>query len=68
MIRHIILQKVRPVTSITDIFLKASEGQLFPERLKDIFLVVHLFRFSGISRTVTHFAITVKKNITGNKL
>ena len=24
--------------------------------------------FSGIPRTVTHFAITVKKNITGNKL
>ena len=24
--------------------------------------------FSGISRTTTHFAITVKKNITGNKL
>ena len=24
--------------------------------------------FSGISRIATHFAITVKKNITGNKL
>ena len=24
--------------------------------------------FSGVSRTATHFAITVKKNITGNKL
>ena len=24
--------------------------------------------FSGISRTATHFTITVKKNITGNKL
>ena len=24
--------------------------------------------FSGISRTATHFSITVKKNITGNKL
>ena len=24
--------------------------------------------FSEISRAVTHFAITVKKNITGNKL
>ena len=24
--------------------------------------------FSRISRTATHFAITVKKNITGNKL
>ena len=24
--------------------------------------------FSGINRTATHFAITVKKNITGNKL
>ena len=24
--------------------------------------------FSGICRTATHFAITVKKNITGNKL
>ena len=24
--------------------------------------------FSGISRTATHFVITVKKNITGNKL
>ena len=24
--------------------------------------------FSGISRTATHFAITVKKNIAGNKL
>ena len=23
---------------------------------------------SGISRTATHFAITVKKNITGNKV
>ena len=24
--------------------------------------------FSGISRTATHFAITMKKKITGNKL
>ena len=24
--------------------------------------------FSGISRTATHFVITAKKNITGNKL
>ena len=24
--------------------------------------------FSGISRTATHLAITVKKNISGNKL
>ena len=24
--------------------------------------------FSGISRTTTHFVITVKKNIKGNKL
>ena len=63
-----ILQMVRPVTSITNIFLKTSKGQLFPERLKDIFLVAYLFMFSGISRTATHFAITVKKNITGNKL
>ena len=64
-----ILQKVRPVTSITNIFLKPSEGQLFPERLKkDIFLVAHLFMFSGISTTATHFAMTVKKNIIGNKL
>ena len=63
-----ILQKVTPVTSVTNIFLKTSEGQLFPERLKDIFLVSYLFIFSGINRTATHFAITVKKNITGNKL
>ena len=63
-----ILQKVRSVTLIKNIFLKISEGQLFSERLKDIFLVVYLFMFSGISRTATHFVITVKKNITGNKL
>ena len=63
-----ILQKVRPLASITNIFLKTSEGQLFPERLKDIFLVAYLFMFSGISRSATHFAITVKKTITGNKL
>ena len=63
-----ILQKVRPVTSITNIFLKISEGQLFPERLKDILLVAYLFMFSEISRTATHFAVTVKKNIAGNKL
>ena len=48
--------------------LKTSEGQLFHERLKDIFLVACLFIFSGISRTATHFAITMKKNITGNKV
>ena len=40
----------------------------FLKDLKDIFLVAYLFMFSGISRTATHFAITVKKNITGNKL
>ena len=33
-----------------------------------MFLVAYLFMFSGISRTATHFTITVKKNITGNKL
>ena len=60
-----ILQKVRQ-TSMTNIFLKSSEGQLFPERLKDIFLVAYLFMFSGISIAATNFAITVKKNITGN--
>ena len=63
-----ILLKVRPVTSITNIFLKTSEGQVFPERLKDIFLEAHLFMFSGISRNAIHFLITVKKNVTGNKL
>ena len=63
-----ILQKVRLVTSITNIFLKTSKGQLFSGRLKDIFLVAYLFMFSGIPRTTTHFAMTVKKNITGNKL
>ena len=63
-----ILQKVRPVTSITNIFLKTSEGQLFPERLKEIFLFTYLFMFSGISRTATHFVITVQKKITDNKL
>ena len=46
--------------------MKTSEGQLFPERLKDIFLVAYLFMFSGISRTATHFAITMKKNFTDN--
>ena len=50
-----VLQRVRPVTSITNIFLKTSEGKLFHERLKDIFLVAYLFMFSGISRTATHF-------------
>ena len=60
-----ILQKVRPVTSITNIFLKTSEGQIFPGRLKDISLFVFIL-FSGISRTATHFVITVKKNITGH--
>ena len=60
-----ILQKVRPVTAITNIILKISEGQLFPERSKDVFLVAYLFMFSVISRTATHLAITVKKNITG---
>ena len=63
-----ILQKVRFANSITNIILKTSEGQLFHERLKDIFLVACLFIFSGISRTATHFAITMKKNITGNKV
>ena len=63
-----ILKKVRPETSWTNIILKTSEGQLFSERLKDIYLVAYLFMFSGISRTATHFAITVKKNIAGNKL
>ena len=63
-----IFLKVRPVTLITNIFLKTSEGQLFPERLNDIFLEAHLFMFSGISRDATHFLITVKKNVTGNKL
>ena len=63
-----ILQKVGPVISITNIFFKTSEGHLFPERLKDIFLVAYLFMFSGISRIGIHFVITVKKNITGNKL
>ena len=63
-----ILPKVTPVTSMTNIFLKTSEGQLFPGRLKDIFLAAYLFMFSGISRAATHFSITVKKNITGNKL
>ena len=63
-----ILKKVRLVTSWTNIILKTSEGQLFSERLKDIYLVAYLFMLSGISRTATHFAITVKKNITGNKL
>lgn len=43
------------------------EGQLFSERLKDIFSHVFIM-FSGIPRTVTHFVITVKKNIPGNKL
>ena len=47
-----ILQKVRQ-TSMTNIFLKSSEGQLFPERLKDIFLVAYLFMFSGISIAAT---------------
>ena len=51
---------------MTNIFLKSSEGQVFPERLKDIFLVAYLFMFSGISIAATNFAITVKKNITGN--
>ena len=63
-----ILLKVRPVTSKTNIFLKTSEGQVFPERLKDIFLEAHLFMFSGISRNTIHFLITVKKNVTGNVL
>ena len=63
-----IFLKVRPVTLITNIFLKTSEGQLFPERLNDIFLEAHLFMFSGISRDATHFLITVKKNVTGKKL
>ena len=63
-----VLQKVRPVTSIRNIFLKTSEGQLFPERLKEIFLFAYLFMFSGISRTATHFVITVQKKITDNKL
>ena len=63
-----ILLEVRPVTLITNIFLKTSEGQLFPERLNDIFLEAHLFMFSGISRDATHFLITVKKNVTGKKL
>ena len=62
-----ILQKVRSVTSVANIFLKTPEGKLFPERLKDIFLVAYLFTFSETSRTVTHFVITVKKN-TGNKV
>ena len=53
---------------MTNIFLKTSDGQLFPEISKDIFLVAYLFMFSGISSTATHFAITVKENITGNKL
>ena len=53
---------------MTNIFLKTSEGQLFPERLKGKFLVAYLFIFSGISKTAPHFVITVKKNITGNKL
>ena len=61
------LQKVRPVISVTNVLLKTSEGELFPERLKDIFLVAYLFMFSGISGTATHFVITVKKNITVNK-
>ena len=41
-----ILRKVTPVTSMTNIFLKTSEGQLFPERLKDIFsrVFIHVFR------------------------
>ena len=62
------LQKVRPATLIKNIFSKTSEGQLFSERLKGIFLVTYLFMFSGISRTATHFVITVKKNISGNKI
>ena len=53
---------------MTNIFLKTSDGQLFPEISKDIFLVAYLFMFSGISSTATHFAVTVKENITGNKL
>ena len=40
----------------------------FLKDLKDIFLVAYLFMFSGISRTATHFAITMKKNTTGNEL
>ena len=63
-----LLQKVRPVTFIKNIFLKTFEGQLFSERLKDIFLVAYLSMFSRFSRTTTHFVITVKKNITSNKL
>ena len=46
----------KPVTSIKNIFLKTSEGQLFPERLKDISLAAYLFMFSGIPRTATYFA------------
>ena len=53
---------------MTNMFLKTSDGQLFPEISKYIFLVAYLFKFSGISSTATHFAITVKENITGNKL
>ena len=60
------LQNVRPVTLIKKIFLETSQGQLFSERLKDIFLVAYLFMF--FSRTAAHFVITVKKNTTGNKL
>ena len=48
--------------------MKSSEGQLSSERLKDIFLVAYLFIFSRIFRIATHFVITVKKSITGNKL
>ena len=48
--------------------MKTAEGQLFSEKLKDIFLVEYLFMFSGISRAGTHLVITVKKNIAGNKV
>ena len=47
--------------------MKTFEGQLFSESLKDMFSRVFIM-FSGISRTATHIVITVKKNITGNKL
>ena len=41
-----ILQKVRLVTSITNTFLKTSEGRLFPERLRHIFsrVFIHICR------------------------
>ena len=47
--------------------MKTFEGQLFSENLKDMFSRVFIM-FSGISRTATHIVITVKKNITDNKL